>query len=182
VIRDLNLTVNAPPPPATVDVDLNTMPHTGSTVPFGTPVLLLKVGGAIRGFMNVTTFDNAGNHFWSNTGPAGLRVGSGNDNGFRMELKDAQVDGVPYSVVGVGYCLLNATGIGGSTPVVVNVRNLANAIIQTQSVTSLPNSNAGPLCQWTTIPAGGTSLEIRAPVGAGRFIDSGSWQLWTLAP
>jgi hypothetical protein len=182
VIRNLNLTVNAPAPPATVDADLNTMPHTGSTVPFGNHVLLLKVGSAIRGFMNITTFDIAGNHFWSNSGAAGLRVGSGNDNGFGMQLNTAQVDGVPYSVVGVGYCLLNATGIGVSTPVVVNVRNLANTIIQTQSVTSLPNSNLGPQCHWANIPAGGTSLEIRAPVGAGRFIDSGSWQLWTVAP
>jgi hypothetical protein len=182
VVQTFGLTVNPPPPPATVDVDLNTMPHNGNLVPFGTHTLNLAVSGTQRGSMQIATVTTTGNHFWSQSMPAGLRVGSGNGNGFRMLLNTAQVDGSPYSVVGVGYCLLNGTGIGAGTPVVVNVLNALDAVIQTQSVSSLPNSNAGPLCQWTTIPAGGTKLEILAPVGAGRFIDSGSWQLWTLTP
>ncbi len=164
--------------PATVDVDLNTMPHSGNIVPFGTHMLNLKVGGVNRGTMEVETVFNPNNHFWSNSGPAALRVGSGDGHGFRARINTAMVDGSPYTVAGFGYCLLNGSAVDAGHPVVINQRDAGNTIIHTDQVTSLPNSGAGPLCQWATIMPNATSIEILAPMGAGRFIDSGSWQVW----
>lgn len=174
------LMVTSPAPPATVNGDLNTIIHTGSIVSFGLHTMNLTVSGVTRGTIQVQTVFNTGNHFWSNTMPAGLRVGAGNGNGFRANFTSAQVDGAPYSIVGMGYCLLNMSMGGGGA--VINVRNNADAIIQTQSVTSLPNGNAGPLCQWTTIPPDGRSAEILAPIGSGLFVDFGSWSFWTVNP
>jgi hypothetical protein len=164
--------------PARVDVDLNTMPHNGNLVPFGTHTLNLAVGGTNRGTVQISTVFNSGNHFWSMSAPAGLRVGSGDGNGFRFLLNTAQVDGSSYTINGVGYCLRNGTGLDAGHPVVINQRNSGGSVIGSESVTSLPNGNAGPQCQWSTILPNATSIEILAPVGAGRFIDSGTWQLW----
>ncbi len=172
------IVVSPPAAPATVDVDLNTMPHTGNVVPFGTHTLNLTVSNQLRGTIQIVTVFTSGNHFWSNIGSAGLRVGSGNGNGFRALLNTAMVDGTPYVIAGYGYCLRNGTGLDTMNPVVINQRDTGGNIINTTSVTSLPNGNAGPLCQWATILPNATSIEILAPVGAGRFIDSGSWQLW----
>ncbi|MGE0556457.1 MAG: hypothetical protein AB7R55_23775, partial [Gemmatimonadales bacterium] len=176
------IVVDAPPPPATVDIDLNTMPRNGNLVPFGTHMLDIKVGNVLRGNVQVQTVFNSGNHFWSDIGAAGLRVGSGDGNGFRVRLNTATVDGARYFAVGFGYCLRNATGIDGTHPVVLNQRDVSDNIIQTDNVFSLPNGNAGPLCGWTTILPNAESFEILAPAGVGRFIDSGSWQIWAPPP
>jgi hypothetical protein len=171
VMQDFPVTVI---PPATVGADLNSMPHNGNTVPFGTHTLNLQVNSTTLGTVQVQTVSVSGNHFWSNVGAAGLRVGSGNGNGFRILLNTAQVNGSAYLVAGVGYCLLNPTGVESGSPVVINQRNAGGTVVTTESLTSI----ASPFCRWSTIEPLVTSLEILAPVGMGRFIDSGSWQLW----
>lgn len=172
------LTVNPPVQPARVDVDLNSMPHNGNLVPFGTHTVNLTVNGVVRGTMQFKTVFTAGNHFWSNVGAAGLRVGSGDGNGFQALFNTAVVDGAPYQIVGTAFCLRNGSGLDATHPVVINQRDAGGTVLGTANVTSLPNGNAGPLCRWETTLSNAATIEWLAPVGAGRFIDSGSWQLW----
>jgi hypothetical protein len=176
------INVTQPPAPATVGIDLNTMPHNGNLVPFGTHTLNLTLSNVIVGTVQVQTVFTSANHFWSNVGPAGLRVGSGDGNGFRIILDTPVVNGVDYLISGVGYCLRNGTGLDATHAAIVNQRDVGGNIIDSDPFTSLPNGNAGPLCNWATILPNAKSIEILAPVGVGRFIDSGTWQLWTVAP
>ena len=79
--------------------------------------------------------------------------------------------------------MANGFDVDAAHPVVINQRDQGDNIIETTSVTSLPNGGSGPLCQWTTIVQNAWTVEILAPVNQGtRFIDSGSWQLWGPPP
>ena len=182
VSMNFGLSVNPAPIPATVNGDLNTVPHTGNMVPFGPFTMDLTFNGNVRGSIQYETVSAPGNHFWADNAPAGLRVGSGNGHGFRALFNTAMVDGLPYNIVGYGYCLKNATGIGEMTPVRINQRNAMDEVVFQETVTSLPNGNAGPLCRWTTRAVNAVSAEILAPVGVGFFVDFGSVQVWNAAP